>query len=1040
MTAPTPRLSLSRRLASALPFLLGWIFVFAQTVPGSAQTIPTGTITGRILNPATGEYVRNAEVRIAGTEYSTVTESDGTYELTDVPVGPAKITVDYTGYETPPATVTVVANQSVNQDFNLSPAIARTGKKDEVVELSTFVVSSEREGNAKAIMDQRRNMNISTSVASDIFGDVTDGNVGEFLKYLPGVDIDYVESETRGPRLGGMDAQYTGVSFDGVRVASADALRTGDLGRATSFEAFSISSIESIEINRTSSPDMDADAPAGTINMKTKRAFDRKGRLLRYNASMNLNSEEFTWSRTYGPGGRKEFKMRPNYSLEYSDSFLRNTLGFVASINHVDSYTEQYRHNLTFNTSPTAADPRPMVITALNFKDGNKNIAKDTYTLTTDWKATRNLVLSNTIIYNYALGQFYNREWTFNAATNNANANTGRHRSLGDVNNVSTNGLATNTSRNSATGGGSASKRTITFTMAQKFELKLASWVIDGAATLSHSFNNYEALEKGHSRSEDTNSITSDFIATRPGNTSHEWVIRQVSGPDWFNLANRTYPRITNEGRYARTEIWTGELNAKWTTPLRKFPTILKFGAKWSDETRKNGNETPYYTWAYVGPGGVQYRADGTLDTTTGSFAAFPNRNTWNTGTTNILTTVNSNGQVLAMPRPDPNALADLARAHPEYFVSNATADNYYNAFIANRRDTAQTVTAGYGMATVRVSPKITMQTGVRWEKTDHDSRDYSPRTSAEMQAAGFTLNSSFRATTIDGLRYQFLTKPQVHHREKYASFFPMVSLKYNVSRSLQFQAGMNKAIARPPTDAIAGVWLINENTQVITAPNAGLKPEYSNNYAARLAYYFEPAGQFSVSVSQNDIRNLRESRTGTAEEFGFAGDPVYGSYSFQSTYNVSSPRRFRNIELAYNQTLPFRAEALRGITINTAVTRSYCDSRRASLLPYRVTGGLGYRYKRLSLRLGVVWRDNTPGMGTDGTYGLYRLHDTKLDVGGEFRLNKWATFFFQGRDIFNGGQTWMMTPPGSVEGQGAAVRVYENYGANWNFGIKGMF
>jgi hypothetical protein len=53
-------------------------------------------------------------------------------------------------------------------------------------------VSSEREGNAKAVMDQRRNMDITTSVSSDIFGDVTDGNVGEFLKYLPGVDLDYV--------------------------------------------------------------------------------------------------------------------------------------------------------------------------------------------------------------------------------------------------------------------------------------------------------------------------------------------------------------------------------------------------------------------------------------------------------------------------------------------------------------------------------------------------------------------------------------------------------------------------------------------------------------------------------------------------------------------------------------------------------------------------------------------------------------------------------------------------------------------------------
>jgi len=33
-----------------------------------------------------------------------------------------------------------------------------------------------------------------------------------------------------------------------------------------------------------------------------------------------------------------------------------------------------------------------------------------------------------------------------------------------------------------------------------------------------------------------------------------------------------------------------------------------------------------------------------------------------------------------------------------------------------------------------------------------------------------------------------------------------------------------------------------------------------------------------------------------------------------------------------------------------------------------------------------------------------------------------------------------MSTPPGLSDGQNAALRTYENYGANWNFGIKGTF
>lgn len=1016
---------------SIFALAFGWLLFVAGVF---AQPAGTGTIQGRVFNPTSQQYVRNAEVRLDGTNFVTNTESDGSFQFVNVPAGEASLTVIYAGYNADKTTFTVAAGQTAVREINLvSTAAASFG---ETIQLQAFTVTSERDGNSKAVAEQKRNMNVTTSVASDIFGDVTDGNVGEFLKYLPGVDVDYVESETRGPRLGGMDAQYTAVSFDGTRLASADANRTGDLGRATSFEAFSISAIESIEISRTTSPDMDADAPGGTINMKTRRAFDRKGRLFRYNVSLNMNSEEFHLARTYGPSGLNEFKARPNFSFEYSDVVIPQRLGIVVSVNHVDSYTEQYRHNLTYNLNPTAADPRPMVLTTLNFKDGAKNIAKDTYSLTMDYKATPRLVLSNTVIYNYALGQFFNREVNFVSAANNANVNIGRPTVLGDgTTDVRTNGLATATSRSQTFGGGNASKRTITFTMAPKFEYKLGSWTIDGAATYSRSDNNYEGLEQGHTRSDDLNGIVSDFVATRPGLTSHEWTIQQTSGPDWFNLYNRSNPRVTNEGRYARTEVYAGELNARWITPLKKFPTSIKFGSKWNEEGRKNGNETSYYTWSYIGPGGNTLNPNGTI-TTTGTWGAYPSPNLWDTGTTNILTTKNSVGQALPIPRPDSSAIGALFNAHPEYFVNIATADNYYNAFIAPRRNVVQTVSGDYAMADIRVSSTVQVRTGLRWETTENASRDFDPKTKAEMLASGHPISTAFRATTIAGYAYQYFANPLITHVAKYDNFFPMFSAKYSPNRDLQFHVGFNKAISRPPVDSLAGAWIINEDAHVITSPNPNLKPEFSKNYVARVAYYLRPAGELAFTFTQNEIRNQRETRRGTAEEFGLGDDPEYGSYEFQAPFNVDNPRRHRNFEFSYRQSLPFKSEWLRGISLSSAYSRSYVDARRANLLPHRVTGGINYRFKRFTGRINAVWRDDTP----ESTYGRFRRHDIKYDIGAEYVVNKWISLFVQGRNILNDGQTWMETPTGVVEGQGAAVRVYENYGANWNFGVKGTF
>ncbi len=203
--------------------------ICAQAAASSAAPVAaatTGTIQGRVFNPVSREYVGNAEVRLDGTNRSVFTESDGTFSFPGVAAGPASITVTFSGYTPATESFTVSASQTAVREINLTSAVT-SAAKDGTVQLAAFTVSSEREGNAKAVQAQRRNMDITTSVSSDIFGDITDGNMGEFLKYLPGVDIDYVESEARGPRLGGMDGQYVGVTIDGMRTASADSNRGG---------------------------------------------------------------------------------------------------------------------------------------------------------------------------------------------------------------------------------------------------------------------------------------------------------------------------------------------------------------------------------------------------------------------------------------------------------------------------------------------------------------------------------------------------------------------------------------------------------------------------------------------------------------------------------------------------------------------------------------------------------------------------------------------------------------------------------------------
>jgi len=1035
-------------------------------VPSSpAQPAGTGTIQGRIFNPVSKEYVRDAEVRLDGTNQITYTEGDGSFSFAGVAAGPASITVNYTGYNVVKETFTVSAGQTATRDINLTSTAATTpaAAKDGVVQLQAFTVSTEREGNAKAIQAQRRSMSITTSVASDIFGDVTDGNVGEFLKYLPGVDLDYVESEARGPRLGGMDSQYVGVSFDGIRSASADANRGGGTNsRATSFEGFSITAIESIEINRTTTPDSDADSPAGTINMRTKRAFDRKGRTLAYNTSLNFNAEEFTFNKTAGPRDGTSYKWKPNYSFDYAESFLNQRVGVLFSASHAHSYTEQYVVNNSYNRSPNAADPRPMVIRQIDFKDGNKTILKNAMTLTADWKVTPRLVLSLTGIYTYTEGEFWNRNFTFVAANDNANVNNGRATVRGDgLTTVIATRAPSGNVNNVATlnnGGGSSSKLTYTRTFSPKFEYKAGRWIVDGAMGYSRSVNNYDALERGWTNSEG-GGVPSSWTATRPHQESWEWTLRQTSGNDWYDRdsfvdtnSRSGGTRVNNDDRTWITTLLSGQLNARWAVPfMERFPTSLKFGGKWAEESRANNNLSNWNIWSYVGPGGNTVTRNANTgawqNTTYGNWAnlgpQFISAHPFDMGTTNGLTVYNIAGQQGMPPRVSREAVLSLFRSSPEQFVHTATPEDYYSTHISNRRDFKQIVTSGYNQATIRLSSKLSILGGVRLEETENQVKEFDPQTRAQVLAAGYTVNapgtSGGRALTVDGIKYQFESNPRVTRSSNYRNYFPSIMAKYYLTPNFEFQLGYNKSISRPPIDNVTGLWGIDEVNFRVTAPNPNLLPEYHKKFQSRLAYYFRgrSPGQLTLDLTQVKATNFRQTFDFSADEFG-VDDPDFAPYTFRTTVNSADEQTFRSMDLAYNQTLGFLpSEYLRGLNFNVAFSRAYADRRRAGLAPFRVTSRLGYAYKKFNGSIGMVHRPDTPD---STTYGQYQGVQTQFDVSLNWRLTRTTTLYAQIRNLTGKPIRWYHTAPGVVEGQQRALRQLQEYGANWVFGIRGTF
>jgi iron complex outermembrane recepter protein len=359
---------------------------------GRAQSAGAGIVTGRVFNAATNSYVRNAEVRVEGTSIAAYTEDAGSYRLVGVPAGEVTLAVTYTGTQPVTARVSIAPGRATTRDFELQSALlnpSTTGAKDHVLTLSAFVVSSEREGNAKAIMNQRAALNAKSVVATDNYGDLTMGDVGEFMKYLPGVALDYLEVDTNAVRIGGLDPKYATFTQDGNRMAAGNPSFDAN-SRGNTFEQMSITGIESIEVNNTLTASMDADSAAGNINLRSKNAFDRKGRQIVYQAYAMGTTDAATLSRKYLPDDRKHYKVFPAGQLGYADVFLGGRLGIETNASFNKSFIFQDRHQLEYNY----ANPDRPVITGLMWRPGPKVATRIAGTFSLDYKVSPDIVFS----------------------------------------------------------------------------------------------------------------------------------------------------------------------------------------------------------------------------------------------------------------------------------------------------------------------------------------------------------------------------------------------------------------------------------------------------------------------------------------------------------------------------------------------------------------------------------------------------------------------------------------------------------------------
>ena len=314
--------------------------VAQEPAPAPAATAPaaTGIFSGRVYNNATGSYLRDAEVRDIETGRSATTDVDGSFSLT-LPAGSRKLRVTYFGLEGREVSVVITAGERSTQEIGLQDA-----DYGETISLEAFVVAGEKEGRAAAVSRQKEAENMVTMISSDEFANVSGGNVGDFLRNVPGFSIEYSGDDPRSISVRGQDPNMNTVTVNGMRSANA---ASGNANRQFELDQISLQDVESVEIFKAPPASMDADSGGGTVNMTSKSAFKTKGRRINYTILANAKSNALTFDQEPMPDHEGTFKIRPSATLSYSEAFFENRLGIAVTGN----FNETYSHGISVQKS-----------------------------------------------------------------------------------------------------------------------------------------------------------------------------------------------------------------------------------------------------------------------------------------------------------------------------------------------------------------------------------------------------------------------------------------------------------------------------------------------------------------------------------------------------------------------------------------------------------------------------------------------------------------------------------------------------------------
>jgi len=1024
----------------------------------SAQPAAIGVIEGRVFDAGRGEFLENALVGIEGTSLETLTDAVGGYRLAPVPAGAVRLRVFYTGLTPLAEAATVVDGQTLQRDLTFGARGAGAAPGAAVVRLGAFEVKSSREmeGAALAVNEQRFARNILNVAAADEFGPVVDGAIGEFLKHLPGVRMNYVNGDPRLISIDGAPPSNVPIAIGGFDLATAGG--GSHMSRHVPLDQISLNNVSRFEVTRSPTPEVPGSALAGAVNLVPRSAFERSRPTYNYSVAwMWKDVEPAFGKRTPGPGygGQRTHKVRPGLDASAVVPVSR-TFGFTLSAGYSEQYSPRDRAGMNWRPvasgSGVATFANPY-LGVFGWYAGGQETTRRSLATTVDWRPAPRDRLA--FAFNYGL--FEQRTGTrFQTLTINTirAGDWSPTHAWGSASTFPATGTAANNGQFSIANSG-ARRFGFTATPSLRWWHDGPVWDVDAGLSYGNSRIHFQDIDKGA-----FNGVTvqrnfvqvkfDDIFFLHPRGITVLDPAGRIVDPS--RLENYSVVSATSTRKLTQDIARQAFLHVRRTVEVAGVPVTVKVGADVRARTRDaRGVGTETYPW--VGDDGVASTTPVRQNGIANDDSALPF----------LDATFSERDSAWGRPRQQHVDNARLwadYQANPRRWTRNANTD-YVNATNASMV-AHETISSLFWRNDVGfLRNRLRLVAGLRAEQTNIDAEGplNDPTRAFRRDATGAVLRSPtgtplLQVPVTAGLEYSRLTLLDRGYqaRKEYLRLFPSVNASYQWAEGLISRVAYYHTVGRPDFNQYSGGLTLPDIEQPrpgdrITVSNVSIKAWQARTWMTRLEYYFVNGGELSGAAFLRDFTNFFDSVLipATPEFLAAYGlDPeTYGSYPVATRVNSPLNVRMTGYELNYRQALTFLPGWARGVQFFANITsqRAKDTDELVDMTPFSANWGLSLTRPKWNVRINENYRGRkrtspVTGNGIEpGSYDYFRKR-LFIDVSAEYYLRPAFGLFLSIRNLGNATEDEMIYGP-STPGY-ARFRAREAYHPLWTFGVRG--